>query len=230
MGKVRRLSFIRLIPNFLTILRIFLIIPIACLLFGGYLAKLMASVLFLVAGITDFFDGRIARKYNVMSNFGTFLDPLSDKLVIITILIAFLKLDPTIFPYWMVWIIICREFIVTALRISGIGQNKKVKTLFIGKIKTTAQFTTIFLIIILLIIKDYLVNIGMIKQVKGIMGLPFDKIWFNYFGDWAYFITYTPSFLLGISMILSVYSGTKYILKNKKIIVSGYVEHNHENK
>lgn len=211
---------IQYVPNALTLLRVFLVIPMVILLFGGYQEKCWSGILFLIGGITDFLDGKIARKYDVKSEFGNFMDPLADKLLIISILIAFLQLDPTIFPYWMVWLIVSREFIVTALRIGGMNQNKQVKTLYIGKIKTTAQFTTIFVILILLILKDYLIAQGEIHPVPGVIGLPFSKIWFNYFGNTAYFITYTPSFLLGISTILSVYSGLTYFFKNKKLISS----------
>lgn len=212
------MKLIKYVPNFLTITRILLIIPILILLFGNYFDKLICNILLIVAMISDYWDGKIARKYNAQSDLGNFLDPLADKLIIISILLAFLQLDPTIFPYWMVWLIICREFVITALRIGAIEQQERVSTLFIGKIKTSAQFVTIFIIIAMLILKDYLTEKLIIQPVKGIIGIPFDKIWFNYFGSWANFITYTPSFLLGISTFLSVYSGIHYIIKNKKVI------------
>ncbi|PKL14244.1 MAG: CDP-diacylglycerol--glycerol-3-phosphate 3-phosphatidyltransferase [Spirochaetae bacterium HGW-Spirochaetae-6] len=212
------------IPNILTLMRIILIFPILILLFGDAYSKFLSAMLLVFAGITDYLDGKIARKYNLESELGQFLDPLADKLIIISILLAFLQLDPSIFPYWMVWLIVSREFVVTALRIGGISQSSKVKTMFIGKVKTTAQFLTIFFIISLLILKDYLVEHGLIMKVQGAIGVPFNEIWFNYFGSWAYFLTYTPSFLLGISTILSVYSGIRYIMKNKQVISSLFVE------
>jgi len=215
------------VPNILTLLRILMIIPILVLLFGNYFEKLISNVLLIIAMITDYWDGKIARKYQAQTELGNFLDPLADKLIIISIFLAFLQLDPTIFPYWMVWLIISREFVITALRIGGIEQKEKVSTLFIGKIKTSAQFVTIFIIICILILKDYLVAKAIIQPVKGIIGLPFNEIWFNYFGSWAYFITYTPSFLLGISTFLSLYSGIHYIIKNKRIIFSS--EHQDKN-
>ncbi len=211
-------------PNILTAIRIVLIIPIVVLLFGNYQEKIISGSLLFLAGVTDYLDGIIARKYKLSSDLGMFLDPLADKLLIISILIAFLKLDPSIFPYWMVWIIICREFVVTAIRIGGIERNSKVNTLYIGKLKTLSQLLTILLIFILLIMKDYFIGAGVMKQVKGAVEVPFDRIWFNYFGDLAYFITYTPSFLLGISTILSVYSGFRYIIKNKKLIFGSEYE------
>jgi CDP-diacylglycerol--glycerol-3-phosphate 3-phosphatidyltransferase len=214
----KKMNLIKYVPNFLTLLRMILVIPIVILLFEGYVAKLISGILFIIAGFTDYIDGKVARKYKAYSEFGNFMDPLADKLLIISILIAFLKLDPTIFPYWMVWLIISREFIITALRIGAVNQNSAVKTLYIGKLKTTAQFLTIATIIILLVLKDYLVFKGAIAPVSGVIGMPFDQIWFNYFGDWAYFITYTPSFLLGISTFLSLYSGIYYVFKNKKVI------------
>ncbi|HCL57678.1 MAG TPA: CDP-diacylglycerol--glycerol-3-phosphate 3-phosphatidyltransferase [Spirochaetia bacterium] len=213
------MNFKKHIPNSLTLFRIVLIIPINILIFGSYREKIVCLFLLGLSGLTDYLDGFFARKWNAVSDFGNFLDPLADKLVIISVLITFLQIDSTIFPYWMVWMIVTREFVITGLRISGIQGKEKVKTLFVGKLKTMAQFLTILLIILLLIIKDYLIERGVIPKIGGIIGVPFDRIWFNYFGGWAYFITYTPSFLLGISTILSVYSGIHYIIKNKRNIL-----------
>jgi cardiolipin synthase len=213
------MKIIQYIPNTLTIIRILLVIPILSYLFGNYQEKIISGILFLLGAVTDFLDGKIARRYHVETDFGDFLDPLADKLLIISLFIAFLQVDPTMFPYWMVWVI-SREFIVTTMRIGGLEQKKKVKTMFIGKLKATAQFITIFFIIVLLILRDYLVEKGIMLPVKGIIGLSFNQIWFNYFGDWAYFITYTPSFLLGISTILSLHSGIFYIIRNRKIFAA----------
>lgn len=209
------------IPNLLTLLRVILVIPIVWLLFGSYWEKIISASLMVAGGLTDYLDGVLARKWKAQTEFGNFMDPLADKLLILSILMAFLQLDPTIFPYWMVWMIVCREFIITALRIGGIQGEQKVKTLYIGKVKTTAQFLTVFFIIVLLILKDSLTAKGVIRPVKGMVGIPFDQIWFNYFGDTAYFLTYTPSFLLGISTFLSVYSGIHYIIKNTHMFESG---------
>ncbi len=222
------MSFKKKIPNFLTIFRIILIIPIVWLLFGSYVEKIISASLMVVGGLTDYLDGFLARKWKAYSNFGDFMDPLADKLLILSILMAFLQLDPSIFPYWMVWMIICREFIITVLRIGGIQGEQKVKTLYIGKVKTTAQFLTILLIIVLLILKDFLVDKGLITKVQGMVGLPFDQIWFNYFGNWANFLTYTPSFMLGISTFFSVYSGIHYIFKNRHMLKSTQEEEEEE--
>ncbi|HOJ50104.1 MAG TPA: CDP-diacylglycerol--glycerol-3-phosphate 3-phosphatidyltransferase [Spirochaetota bacterium] len=209
---------IKNLPNILTVFRIILIIPVIVLLRGNYVNKIISFILFLIAGITDYIDGKIARKYNMLTSFGNFLDPLADKLLVISLLISFLSIDPSIFPYWMVWIIIVREFVITLLRIEGISKNSEVKTLFIGKLKTGFQFFTISIIIIFLILKDYLIEKKTIRAVEGLTDIRLDDALFYYFGDISYFIAYTPSVFLCIVVIFSLYSGIKYIVKNKHII------------
>jgi len=206
------------LPNILTLLRIALILPIIILIKGSYVDKLISFMLFLVAGITDYVDGKIARKYNITSSFGSFLDPLADKLLVISLLISFLNIDPSIFPYWMVWLIIIREFTITLLRVEGISKNSEVKTLFIGKLKTGFQFFTISVMLIFLILKDYLIENNYIKIVKGLTDVRLDDALFYYFGDLSYFMAYTPTLLLTVVLVFSLYSGIKYIVKNKSII------------
>lgn len=215
---------VRFIPNILTMIRVILVIPIYLFLSGGFKEKLLALFILAIAGLTDFLDGKIARKYKVESEFGNFMDPLADKLIVLSIFISFLKLDSTIFPYWMVWLIICREFIITALRIGGIKQESKVETLYIGKVKTTSQFVAIVFILITLILKDYLIETKVIEPVPGLLYVPFDQVWFNFSKGLAYFISYLPSILLGVATFFSLYSGFLYLKKNKELFLGSSIE------
>ena len=112
------------IPNALTLFRIVLIIPFAVFLLGGQrgwfgqnllIPDIIADIIFIIASLTDLFDGRIARAYNMVSNFGKFMDPLADKLLVCTALIALV--DMKRIPAWIVMIIIAREFIISGFRL-----------------------------------------------------------------------------------------------------------------
>lgn len=107
------------LPNKLTIIRVCLIpFFVAALLFdhgNNYTMRIVANVLFIVASLTDLFDGKIARKYNLVTNFGKFMDPLADKLLVCSALICLIELGQL--PAWVVIIIISREFIISGFRL-----------------------------------------------------------------------------------------------------------------
>ena len=132
------------LPNLLTISRI-LAIPAICAAFylpGAWSAWLPLG-LFAAAGITDWFDGYLARKWNQTSAFGAFLDPVADKLMVAAALILLAELDRA--PAWLIFIIIGREITISALRewMAQLGKSKSVAVNMIGKLKTTAQMVAI---------------------------------------------------------------------------------------
>ena len=106
------------LPNKLTVLRV-VMIPffVAFLLFDitGAADKWIALAIFCAASLTDMLDGKIARKYNLVTNFGKFMDPLADKLLVCSAFICFIELDKL--PTWMVLIVIAREFIISGFRL-----------------------------------------------------------------------------------------------------------------
>jgi len=142
------------IPNSLTLLRIGLI-PIFVLFFyfpweWSYLAT---TVVFLLAGLTDWLDGFLARRWGQTSAFGAFLDPVADKLMVACALILLVDKNPTDMPDVLLTIpatiIVCREIVISALRewMAGLGHQTKVAVSVIGKIKTTAQIVAIILLL-----------------------------------------------------------------------------------
>ena len=142
------------IPIFLTWMRI-LLIPIFTLLFylpEGWMdtqtANWVAAVIFAVAGITDWLDGFLARHWKQTSDFGAFLDPVADKLMVAVSLILLVKLNRTFAFYAM--IIIGREITISALRewMAQLGKRSSVAVANIGKLKTTAQMVAILLLLI----------------------------------------------------------------------------------
>ena len=142
------------LPNKLTISRIFLIplfliFMLAPLNLGAMtitsvtipVTHVIGGVIFIIASTTDWIDGYIARKYNLVTNLGRFLDPLADKLLVSAALIALVQLQYV--PAWMVIVIISREFAVTGLRLVAAGEGVVLAASQLGKIKTTAQIIAI---------------------------------------------------------------------------------------
>ena len=136
------------LPNKLTIVRT-LLIPFflfALLLDadnGGFIpyGNWIALFIFIAASLTDMLDGKIARKYNLVTNFGKFMDPLADKLLVSSALIALIELDRI--PCWIVIIIIAREFIISGFRLVAADNGVVIAAGIWGKIKTAEQMVMI---------------------------------------------------------------------------------------
>lgn len=137
------------IPNALTVGRI-LVIPIFILLLTVWkdaLSHYLAAIIFALASVTDYLDGYLARKWQVVTNFGKFADPLADKILVMTAFIMLVELGFA--PAWVVAIIICRELAVTGLRLLLVENGGTVLAAAMpGKIKTFSQmFAIIFLLL-----------------------------------------------------------------------------------
>ena len=110
-------------------------------------ANLLGSVIFLLAAITDFIDGYIARKYNMITDFGKFMDPLADKLLVTAALL--ILLENGLIAGWVVFIILAREFIVTGFRTIAASKGVVIAAGWLGKIKTVVQFIMISTLLLL---------------------------------------------------------------------------------
>ena len=135
------------IPNQLTTLRVILI-PVFMFFFTSDITanNIIAAIVFIVASLTDFLDGHLARKWNLVTNFGKIMDPFADKLLVLTALI-YLAISGTI-PGWPVIIIIVRELLVTSLRALAADNGIILAARNLGKFKTVSQmFAIIFLIL-----------------------------------------------------------------------------------
>ena len=129
------------IANKLTLLRVILVPFFAFFMLAGDIVPysyLWAAVIFAVASITDTADGKIARKYNMVTNFGKFLDPLADKVLVVTALICFVELGWA--SAWVTAIIVAREFVVSGIRLIAAGSEKKtvIAASIWGKLKTAS--------------------------------------------------------------------------------------------
>ena len=136
------------LPNKLTVLRMVLVpFFVAFLLLspGNDMFKWIALALFIIASLTDLADGKIARKYNLVTNFGKFMDPLADKILTISGMICLIELGRI--PAWIVIIIVAREFIISGFRLIAAENGVVIAANYWGKFKTTFQMIMIILMI-----------------------------------------------------------------------------------
>lgn len=145
------------LPNKLTVLRMFMV-PV-CIFFISFdgmnetAARIIAAAIFLLTSLTDMLDGMIARKYNLVTDFGKFLDPVADKLLVIGALAASMVRyrEDTVMLYVLMWaafIVIAREIAVTSLRMIVSGANIVVPANMAGKIKTVSQMAAILFLML----------------------------------------------------------------------------------
>ena len=137
------------LPNKLTVMRVILIpFFVAALLWDGGDSggmRILSAAIFIIASLTDMLDGKIARKYNLVTNFGKFMDPLADKLLVCSALICLIELEQI--PAWMVIVIISREFIISGFRLIASDNGVVIAASYWGKFKTTFQMIAVILLI-----------------------------------------------------------------------------------
>ncbi|MBQ9122287.1 MAG: CDP-diacylglycerol--glycerol-3-phosphate 3-phosphatidyltransferase [Lachnospiraceae bacterium] len=145
------------LPNKLTIVRMIMIVPFVVLLLGGFYqwpwlmgiieyVDYIALAIFIIASLTDMLDGKIARKYNLVTNFGKFMDPLADKLLVCSAMICLVEMGRI--PAWVVIIIISREFIISGFRLVASDNGVVIAASYWGKFKTVFQMIMICLMIV----------------------------------------------------------------------------------
>ena len=136
------------LPNKLTILRV-IMIPVFVLFMltglGGAASKWIALALFIIAGLTDLLDGHLARKHNLVTNFGKFMDPLADKLLVCAAMICLVENGQL--PSWIVIVIISREFIISGFRLIASDNGVVIAASYWGKFKTVFQMIMICMMI-----------------------------------------------------------------------------------
>ena len=144
------------LPNKLAMLRMILIIPFVLIIQVALstdnlsleiFTRLITTVIFVGAAITDYFDGKIARKYNMITNLGKLIDPLADKLLVISAMVVFTKYDRL--SLWIVLIIIFRELLITGLRSIVAAEGVVIAAETLGKWKTTTQMIALTIMILL---------------------------------------------------------------------------------
>ncbi|MBE6047739.1 MAG: CDP-diacylglycerol--glycerol-3-phosphate 3-phosphatidyltransferase [Clostridium sp.] len=190
------------LANKLTLGRIFLV-PIFLIFIAATeipYGTFIATFVFILASLTDKLDGYIARSRNQITNFGKFMDPLADKLLVTSALVSLVELH--VVPGWAAVIIIAREFAVSGLRTVAASEGNVIAASWWGKIKTVIQIVAI----IVLLIK---VNIGTMAYLQAII---------DESGFLTWFFTYMPQVLIAIAVIITIISGIDYFVKNKNSI------------
>ena len=136
-------------PNKLTVARMILVPFLVVFLltgWGGEANRWICLAIFVAASVTDWFDGHLARKYNLITNFGQFMDPLADKLLVCSAMICMIELDKL--PAWVVIIIIGREFIISGFRLIAAENGIVIAANYWGKFKTVSQMIMIILLML----------------------------------------------------------------------------------
>jgi CDP-diacylglycerol--glycerol-3-phosphate 3-phosphatidyltransferase len=200
------------LANKLTMGRI-VVIPffILFMFMGNIPARVAAFLIFILAALTDLYDGIVARHREEVTNFGKFIDPLADKLIVSAALISFVQLRELSIPAWMVILIISREFIITGLRSVAASRGTIIPASLSGKFKTTSQMAVIITILIILIINAVLKNYWHVTPVELQNFLGWRRIL-------GYILNRGPYWLMLLVTILTVISGFNYIFRNKHIL------------
>lgn len=142
----------RYLPNLLTIARIVLTpVLLALLMTDALWSQASALGLFLLAAFTDYVDGELARNYGAHTRLGQFLDPLADKVLVLSLFVALAILEPATVPWWAVLIIALRDVAVTGLRTWAEAHGRSLRTLPMAKWKTTFQLFFLFAMLLLLV-------------------------------------------------------------------------------
>ena len=205
------------LPNKLTLLRIVLVpFVIAAILIRFPFHYLVAGILFGIASITDALDGRIARRDNLITDFGKFADPLADKILVISVLVCFVKFGlcgavPLI-------IIIFREFAVTSVRLVASAKGKVIAANMWGKVKTVSQIAAIVTIFVLQTALD-IISLAMVGWIvpNGALDL-YNWTAYHTLGTISDVFNIIGQVLLWIVAIITVISGVKYLVDNKEVI------------
>jgi len=171
--------------------------------------RLLALILFIAASITDYWDGALARRHGWITNFGTLMDPLADKVLVMAAFVGMVQIhfkdNAPVFPAWMVVLILAREFLITGLRQLGSAKGRVMAADRWGKNKTISQMTTIITALVFITARD----------------------WLEYFGVWHHEILQRWEIewvlqvilkgMLFICVLLTVWSGWRYCWMNRDL-------------
>ncbi len=180
------------LPNKLSMLRICMIpFFVAFAMMDAFWAQLLAVVIYIVACITDALDGHIARSRNLVTNFGKFMDPIADKLLVMSALIILVSQGRM--PAWVCILMLAREFLISGFRLVAAETGKVIAAGSLGKLKTVFQMVSTIALLLF-------VPVGESAAILGNAGIIIANV------------------LMYIAMVLTVISGADYILRNRDCI------------
>ena len=187
------------IANRLTMLRIILTFVFMFFLFIPALwAKATALLIFIFAALSDFFDGRIAQKRNMVTDFGKLMDPIADKILVLAAFAAFVQIQ--LIDAWMFVIIVAREILITSLRLFALNKGKVLSAAKAGKHKTLSQMVVIFYILGFIVLKEAILTFS-----------TWNPSWESFFRNSIYM-------MMLLTVGLTLYSGLSYLWENRKVI------------
>ena len=186
------------LPNKLTMSRIILIPVFMAVLYMGFPGSdYIALAIFIIASLTDLLDGKIARKYNLVTDFGKFADPLADKMLVTAAMLWFVEVGRM--PAWSLLIVLVREFAVSGLRMIASDKGRVIAAGWSGKVKTAATMVCIIVMLFL----------GPLYHPDFLTAVPFDR-----------YISWIDTACVWIITLTTLYSGVEYFVKNKDVIQS----------
>lgn len=175
------------LPNKLSMLRICMVpVFVALALVEAQWAQLTALAVFCLASLTDLLDGQIARRRNLVTNFGKFIDPIADKLLVMSALVVLVGQGRM--PAWVCILMLAREFAISGFRLVAAGTGKVIAAGWLGKVKTVTQMAAVILLLLL-------------KPVAGELLLGAGGVW-------------VADIAMYVSAVMTVWSGVDYIARN----------------
>lgn len=189
------------IANKITIGRIVLtFIFMIFLSIQGLLPKIISLAVFALAAVSDFLDGRLAKKRNMITDFGKLMDPIADKILVLSAFAAFVQMG--LIKDWMFMIIISREILITSLRLFALNKGKVLSAGKIGKHKTLSQMVAIFFMLGFIVFRELRLT------------------YFTWNPGWDNLFTVSTNIIMWVVVILTTYSGFTYLWDNRKIIAN----------
>ena len=194
------------IANKLTLLRIVLAMVFLFFLsfpFSGPMllwSKVISVIVFLFAALTDFLDGRIAQRRNMVTDFGKLMDPIADKILVMTAFAVFVQLQ--LVAAWMLIAILSREFLITSLRLFALNKGKVLSAGKMGKHKTLSQMIVIVLILVFIVFKQVMLS------------------FYTWNPGWEDLFKHSINTVMLFIVGLTLYSGLSYLWGNRKIIAN----------
>jgi CDP-diacylglycerol--glycerol-3-phosphate 3-phosphatidyltransferase len=187
------------LANRLTMSRILLTFVFMFFLFcNGLWAKAASLVVFILAALSDYFDGLIAQRHNMVTDFGRLMDPIADKILVLAAFAAFVQLQ--LIDAWMFVIIVSREILITSMRLFALNKGKVLSAARAGKHKTVLQMAVIFTILGFILLKEIILK------------------YYTWNPAWEKIFRQGIFFLMLVTVGLTLYSGLSYLWQNRKVI------------
>lgn len=192
------------LPNKLTLLRILLTPVFMLLLLWQFPHHYLAALLvFIFASVTDLLDGRLARKYQQITDFGKFLDPLADKMLTTAALLGFIVLNIGVGTVWVAFIVMLREFLMASLRLVAVDNGRVIAANAWGKVKTVCQMVAIIFAV-------FAQNVLSLPVVGGL----------SCYGTLCTAANFITTVFLWVSTLMAVVSGAVYLAQNGKFLTT----------